>query len=362
VTDNLPAVRPSAAVSTDRHDPRDDWPPEARALHDHLAGIYGDRDPLPTVAGGWIARQRSHHTRIAYSRAFRRWDDYARSTRIHPFEARLPLADAYANHLKTTPTMRRVKGGKPGELAPTGKPLSDSAQAQALAACGSFYAYALRIQAVTGDPFQAVDRPYIDPDYSPTEGMLPEETAKLIQTARDWAPRSYALVALLYLLGPRINEVLALDADQLGYDRGHRTLPLRLKGGKKQRVPLPPLALDAVLGYLAGRTDGPLFQTATGRRWTEQEVWAHLRVLARHADIPQASSLKPHMLRHGFITDSLDAGVPLHHVQDAVSHSSSRITQRYNRRRRQLDDHPAYVLAPQLSARLTQAADKDPAP
>jgi site-specific recombinase XerD len=135
-------------------------------------------------------------------------------------------------------------------------------------------------------------------------------------------------------------------------------LPLRLKGGKKQRVPLPPLALDAVLGYLDGRTEGPLFTTATGRRWTEQEVWAHLRVLARHAGIPQASTLKPHMLRHGFITDSLDAGVPLHHVQDAVSHSSSRITQRYNRRRRQLDDHPAYILAPGLAARLNPTTDQ----
>lgn len=351
--------RPSAELSTDRHDPRDDWPAEARALADHLTTIYGDRDPLPTVAGGWVARQKSRHTRRAYARAFRRWEEYARSTRIHPLEAKLPLADAYAKHLEKAPTTRRVKGGKRGEAAPTGPPLSDSAQAQALAACGSFYIYAARLSAVQADPFAAVDRPYIDPDYSPTEGMLPEETAALIEAARDHAPRSYALVTLLYLLGPRIDEVLALDADQLGYDRGHQTLPLRLKGGKRQRVPLPPLALDALLAYLGDRREGPLFTTASGRRWTQPEVWKHLRVLARRADIPQATSLKPHMLRHAFITDSLDAGVALHHVQDAVSHSSSRITQRYNRRRRQLDDHPAYTLAAGLSARLQSEGDAD---
>lgn len=350
--------RQSAELSTDRHDPRDDWPDEAKQLCDYLTELYGERDALPTVAGGWIARQKSRHTRRAYARAFKRWEAYARSTRIHPLEARLPLADAYAKHLEKAPTMRRVKGGKHGETAPTGKPLSDSAQAQALAACGSFYTYAIRVQAVAADPFGPVDRPYIDPDYSPTEGMLPEETAALIETARDWAPRSYALVAVLYLLGPRIDEVLSLDADQLGYDRGHQTLPLRLKGNKRQRVPLPPLALDALLAYLGDRREGPLFVTSTGRRWTEQEVWKHLRVLAKHAGIPQTTSIKPHMLRHNFITDSLDAGVALHHVQDAVSHSSSRITQRYNRRRRQLDDHPAYTLASGLAARLTQEEEK----
>lgn len=351
--------RPSAELTTDRHDPRDDWPDEARALADHLTGIYGARDPLPTIAGGWIARQKSRHTRRAYARAFRRWEEYARSTRIHPLEARLPLADAYAKHLEKAPTVRRVKGGKRGETAPIGKPLSDSAQAQALAACGSFYTYAVRLQACATDPFASVDRPYIDPDYSPTEGMLPEETAALIEAARGHAPRSYALVALLYLLGPRIDEVLALNADQLGYDRGHQTLPLRLKGNKRQRVPLPPLALDALLAYLGDRRDGPLFTTASGKRWTQPQVWKHLRVLARKAGIPQAASLKPHMLRHGFITDSLDAGVALHHVQDAVNHSSSRITQRYNRRRRQLDDHPAYVLAPALAARLQPEGEVD---
>jgi site-specific recombinase XerD len=359
VDDRLPALRPGAEVATERHDPRDDWPDEARALREHLDQIYGDHDPLPNVAGGWIARQKSRHTRQAYARAFRRWEEYARSTGIHPLHAKLPLADAYAKHLETAPSQVRAKGGRRGETAPLGPPLSDSAQAQALAACGSFYTYAMRVQACAADPFAPVERPYIDPDYSPTEGMLPEETAALIDTARSWAVRSYALVCLLYLLGPRIDEVLALNADQLGYDRGHNTLPLRLKGNKKQRVPLPPLALDALLTYLGERRTGPLFTTATGRRWTEPEVWKHLRVLARHAGIPQAASLKPHMLRHNFITDSLDANVPLHHVQDAVSHSSSRITQRYNRRRRLLDDHPAYVLAPQLAARITPADESE---
>lgn len=346
--------RPSAELSTDRHDPRDDWPDEARALADHLTTIYGDRDPLPTIAGGWIARQKSVHTRRGYTRAFRRWEEYARSTGIHPLQARLPLADAYANHLEKAPTMRRVKGGKHSEMAPTGPPLSDSARAQALAAAGSFYTYAIRVQATQLDPFASVTRPYIDPDYSPTKGMTPEEVAQLIETAREHSLRSYALVTLLYLLGPRINEVLSLNADQLGYDQGHHVLPLRLKRNKRQNAVLPPLALDALLSYLDGRTEGPLFTTGSGRRWSEPGVWKHLRVLARKAGIPQAASIKPHMMRHNFITHSLAANARFDHVQDAVGHKNPRTTKRYDRQADLLENHPAYKLAPQLAARLQQ--------
>ncbi|MFI2202646.1 tyrosine-type recombinase/integrase [Streptomyces sp. NPDC020192] len=351
---NLPAPRTATGteVSTARHDPRDDWPAEARELRDELADTYGADDPLPDLAGAWIARQRSANTRRAYARRFRAWEAYARSAGVHPIEARLPLADAYSRHLESAPTLVRVKGGRRGETAPAGKPLSPSGRAQALSAAGSFYTYAARLGAVPADPFAAVGRPDIDPDHSPTEGLTQDETARLLETARDWSPRSYALVALLYLLGPRVDEVLALNAEQLGYDRGHRTLPLRRKGGRVQAVPVPPLALDALLTYLDGRGSGPLFTTSSGRRWSEPEVWTHLRVLARRAELPQANSIKPHALRHGFITDALDAGVPLHEVQDAAGHRDPRTTQRYNRRRGRLDGHPAYKVAAAMAERL----------
>lgn len=345
-------VASAGELATVRHDPRDDWPEEARALRDDLAEIYGADDPLPSLAGGWIARQKSANTRRVYARRFRGWEAYSRSCGIHPLEARLPLADAYARHIEAAPTLVRVKGGARGVMAPTGPPLKPSGQAQTLSAAGSFYGYAQRVGAATTDPFAGVNRPEVDPDHSTTEGLTQDETAKLLETARDHAPRSYALTAMLYLLGPRVDELLALDVTSLGYDRGHRTVPLRRKGGRVQAVPVPPLALDALLLYLDGRADGPMFTTGTGRRWSEPEVWKHLRVLARNAGIPQADSIKPHALRHGFITDALEQGVPLHQVQDAAGHRDPRTTQRYNRRRGRLDGHPSYSVAAAMAERL----------
>src|SRR5690349_4850583 len=111
--EHLPVPRTATAseVSTARHDPRADWPTEALALRADLVELYGTADPLPDLAGAWVARQRSANTRRAYGRRFRSWEAYARSCGVHPLQARLPLADAYARHIEAAPTLARVKGG-----------------------------------------------------------------------------------------------------------------------------------------------------------------------------------------------------------------------------------------------------------
>lgn len=346
-TGSLPDLHP-------KHDPRNDWPTEAKSLKDTLTDIYGDGDPLPTAAGAWIARQKSRHTRRAYVRAFLRWEEYARNAGIHPLKARLSLADAYNNYLITAPTLQRVKGGSSGETSPTGPPLSDSSRAQALAACGSFYRYTQQIELCDRDPFRGVVRPYIDPDFSPTEGVTKEETASLLKTAREWSKRSFALVCLLYFLGLRIDQVLSLNIEDFGYDRGYLTITLRKKGGGMERNPLPPIVVDAVFSYIGDRKTGPLFITSSGRRWTQNQVWKHLKVLAKKSEITKISRVKPHLFRHEFGTDALEDGAPLHKVQDAMGHKSSRTTQRYNRRRKRLEDHPTHMLSLNMSQRLDE--------
>ena len=57
----------------------------------------------------------------------------------------------------------------------------------------------------------------------------------------------------------------------------------------------------------------------------------------------------PHALCHAFITHTLDAGVALREVQDAVGHADPRTTRRYDRVRGSLDRHPGYALASYLA-------------
>jgi site-specific recombinase XerD len=236
---------------------------------------------------------------------------------------------------------------------------SASTVAHALSTASSFYRYAISIEATDRNPLFHVDRPAVDPDHSGTEGLTEDETARLIAAARANSPRAYAVVVLLYTLGLRVDGALAADVSSLGYDRGHRTLTITKKGGATAKLPLPPITVDAIETYLDGRADGPLFITRTGARLREPEVWKLLRRLAKRAGLPQVDSIHPHVLRHNFITDALDQGVPLHVVQDAAGHKDPRTTQRYNRARKRLDGHPAYSVAAAMAERLEHRGEAD---
>lgn len=72
---------------------------------------------------------------------------------------------------------------------------------------------------------------------------------------RDSTSLSPALVCSASSSPMAYRRSLTLDADQLRYDRGHRTLPLRVKGGKIRPKPVVPLAMQR---YFDGRTTGPL--------------------------------------------------------------------------------------------------------
>ncbi|MHA6761823.1 tyrosine-type recombinase/integrase [Streptacidiphilus sp. PAMC 29251] len=304
---------------------------DAAKVRTDLEAHYGD--DLPSLVSLWIMSKRSAHTRRAYARGFRRWDEFCRAVDVHPLQARRPHADAYMRGLE--------QQGTPSTTV-----------AHALSTASSFYKYAVSIEATDRNPFADVDRPNVDPDHSGTEGLTEAETARLIDAARALSPRAYAVVVVLYTLGLRVDGALAADVSSLGYDRGHRTLTIIKKGGAAAKLPLPPITVDALDSYLDGRTEGPLFTTRTGRRLAEPEVWKLLRRLAKRAGLPQVDSIHPHVLRHGFITDALDQGVPLHVVQDAAGHKDPRTTQRYNRARRRLDGHPAYTVGAAMAERL----------
>ncbi|NUP37022.1 MAG: tyrosine-type recombinase/integrase [Streptomyces sp.] len=351
------AVRPTAGhLSTARRSPVDDWPPEARDFAAELAQHYPDGDPFPGLAGAWIARQKTRNTRTTYVRQFRVWEEYARTSGTHPLEARFPLAEAFSRYLETAPTMQPVKGGHRGQKAPTGPPRSDTARANLLSACSSFHTYAVRARGDGADPFSLVARPDIDPDHSDTQGSTEEESALLLAAAAEDSPRAYALLLAMYSMALRLDSALAARVEDLGYDKGHRTLNVRLKGGRRKTKPIPPATGHALDVYLGGRTTGPLFQTRTGNPLDPKYVWKLVRRLAALAGIANAATFHPHVLKHDAVTHALDdPTAKLHHVQDFADHKDPRTTRRYDRKKGRLDSSPGYGLAARLAERLGAA-------
>lgn len=336
----------------------DDWPAEALDFATELAEHYPAGDPYPGLAGAWIARQKTRNTRVTYVRQYRVWDTYARETGTHPLEARFPLAEAFSRHLETAPTMQPVKGGHRGEKAPTGPPRSDAARANLLSACSSFYTYSVRARGDGMDPFALVARPDIDQDGSDTEGSTEEESARLLAAAYEDGPRSYALLLAIYTIALRLDSALGAMVEDLGHDKGHRVLKVRLKGGRKKPKVVPPSTGHAIDLYLAGRTEGPLFQTRTGRPLDPAYVWRLVRRLATKAGIANAATFHPHVLKHDAVTHALDQpGAKLHHVQDFADHKDPRTTRRYDRRKGRLDNSPGYGIAARIAEHLPGGDD-----
>ncbi|MGM9468336.1 hypothetical protein [Streptomyces murinus] len=137
----------------------------------------------------------------------------------------------------------RVKGGRRGEMVRTGEPYSEASQANALSAASSFFTYLDKVSDKgVKNPFDAVQRPYLGPDYSPTPGYTEQEWATLLVTARDhrraaaYRRRAYALLLTLYTCCLRIDPLLNARVEDLGSDKGHRVLLLeKMKGGGRKK-------------------------------------------------------------------------------------------------------------------------------
>ena len=144
-----------------------------------------------------------------------------------------------------------------------------------------------------------IRRPRIDYE-SHVAHLDRDELGALLVTAGLSSPRDHALVSLLALNGLRVSEALGADVDALGLERGHRTLTVLRKGGKRVTMPLAPRVARAVDLAIGERLDGPIFIEPDSRRLDRHAAGRIVRRIARRAGI--GKRVGPHTLRHAFIT------------------------------------------------------------
>ncbi len=277
------------------------------------------------------------NTRTAYARDLADWLEWLHRHGVEVLAAQRAHVDAYARALAEV------------------RALAPATVARRLAALAGFYAYVLEEGLLARSPVAHVRRPRVGED-SQTTGLDRAQLRGLLEAARRRAAagagqtrRDLALVTLLAHNGLRIGEALGADAGDLGSERGHRALHVTCKGGRRATVALAPVTARALDDYLAGRTIGPLFTTATGRRLGEPAAFRMVRRLARAGGVDGADALSPQSFRHAFVTAALDAGVSLRDVQDAAGHADPRTTRRYDRARHWLDRHATYAVAAWLA-------------
>jgi integrase/recombinase XerD len=262
-------------------------------------------------------------TRDAYTLDLRQYVAWCTERRLAVFGARRVDIECFARYLESLVRARATI-------------------ARRLCTVACFYRYAEQEGLIAVSPAAHVRRPRLDYESHAT-GLDRNEVGAMLVAAGLAGARDHALISLLALNGLRVSEAIGVDIEDLGLERGHRTLTILRKGGKVVTIPMAPRTARAIDLVVGERCQGPIFIGTNGKRIDRHAAGRVVRRVARRAGI--AKRVGPHTLRHAFITAALDAGVPLRDVQEAASHADPRTTMRYDRARVSLDRHATYIVA-----------------
>ncbi len=273
-------------------------------------------DPITAWLGDYAGP-----TRAAYKADLGQWETWCAQAGIDPLSARPGHVTAWLDSL-------RQAGRRPATLA------------RKVATLASFYKWARFNDLTTADPVP-LRRPEVHSDDATKLGLDRDQIKAVLAASKAHSARAHALVALLVYCGLRVSEALGADVEAIGEQSGHRTLKVIGKGNRPRTVAVPAPAWHLLSEYLADRTEGPIFVTATGKRMDRQAAFTTVRTIGATAGV----QLHPHLLRHSAATAALDAGAPLDRVQALLGHASPATTMRYAQARDRLTNSAAYDLA-----------------
>jgi site-specific recombinase XerD len=167
--------------------------------------------------------------------------------------------------------------------------------------------------------------------------LTPDQVEALLGAVRSGGAgsrRNYAMVLLLARLGLRAPEVVAMQLDDIDWRSGE--IIVRGKGGRHDRVPLPPDVGGALADYIRHdrvAASRALFVTerAPHRPFRDGQI---LNNILRTAFA--ATGLKPsvpyvgsHILRHSLAVNLVRQGAPLEEIGDMLRHRSRASTMIY---------------------------------
>lgn len=216
-----------------------------------------------------------------------------------------------------------------------------NARLAALHTCARFLAtespeHLAELQRILGVPFKRGAR------NAPIEYLEAVEVETLLQQidrSTEMGRRDYALFALMFNTGARVQEVLDLKLSDV---RTEPPCQVRLhgKGGKVRLCPIW-ASTAAQLQELAqrkpedGATDGFLFTNRRGGKLTRFGVRyllnKYIAVSAATASTLQEKRIHPHSLRHTTAIYLLKAGVDFATISQWLGHASLNTTMRYAR-------------------------------
>jgi site-specific recombinase XerD len=151
-------------------------------------------------------------TREAYELDLRQYANWCHQHHPRLFQARRADIECFARDLETRGRARATITRR-------------------LCTIAGFYRYAIEEDLLDHSPAAHVRRPRLDYDSHAT-GLDRNELGALLVAAGLGSPGEHALVSLLALNGLWVSEATGANIENLGVERGHRTLVITRKGGK----------------------------------------------------------------------------------------------------------------------------------
>jgi integrase/recombinase XerD len=242
-----------------------------------MAVAWSDSDlaSLGKVVAGYLAGF-GESTRKAYGLDLRQWIHWCRSHDLRVFEARRAHIELYARWLEERGRARATV-------------------ARRLSTITGFYRYCVEEELIARSPAMHIRRPKLNYESSAV-GLDRNELGMLLVQAGLSGGRDNALACLLAPNGLRISEALNSDIEDLGLERGHRTLTITRKGGKIVTIPLAPRTARAIDLYVGERSEGPIFLNRDGTRRLDRH--AATRIVKRLPST-RGSTRRSHRIRCG---------------------------------------------------------------
>src|SRR5215471_12450505 len=204
---------------------------------------FSDAERL--ALAGYLAGYRGL-TREAYALDLRQFTTWCRARSLNLFAVRRADIEGFARDLEARGRARATVTRR-------------------LCTIAGFYKYAVEEELLEHSPAAHVRRPRLDYE-SHAVALDRNELGALVAVGLGPPPSEHALISLLALNGLRVSEATGADIDQLGLERGHRTLTITRKGGKVVTIPLAARTARAIDLAIGDRTEGPVFLAADGWR------------------------------------------------------------------------------------------------
>ena len=204
------------------------------------------------------------------------------------------------------------------------KKWAKSTQHGAITAIKRAYRWGVRNRYLNADPIEMMERPGIES----RRAIMTSEQLGRVLVAIDQPFRE--LLTILFETGMRPSEAYRLTAADLDLARSHAILARHKTKGKSGRVRviyLTPRACELLASLAQRSPDGPLLRNKAGTAWTRHTV-AH-RFGRLRDKLQLGAEATAESLRHLFVTDALDQGVPIATVAELAGHKSTAMIERH---------------------------------